>query len=163
MRAVPPRRPIMPHVSFLPPDPLLMEQYSPESAASFRRRKKERAWKWLKDARAEAWADIRTRGYRRAAFWVLLPCWQAGLLWSLITITMFSNLGFYEDSTCRPDGTFSVWGGGYSPWFVDGFFQITLGFGTLDFTQAKIIDIVWDIVCLSRLLFHLPYLGYHRS
>ncbi|KAI0814071.1 hypothetical protein GGR55DRAFT_633933 [Xylaria sp. FL0064] len=35
---------------------------------------------------------------------------------------------------------------GYSYWDISGFFQVTLPLGSFTFTQAKVIDIVWDIV-----------------
>jgi hypothetical protein len=49
------------------------------------------------------------------------------------------------DSACQLDGSFSLYHDvGY--WEISGFFQITLPFGSLTFTQAKVIDIVWDVV-----------------
>ncbi|KAK5655840.1 hypothetical protein OQA88_5379 [Cercophora sp. LCS_1] len=34
----------------------------------------------------------------------------------------------------------------YNWWSFDSFFEITLGFGSLTFTQAKVIDIAWDVL-----------------
>ncbi|KUI64331.1 hypothetical protein VM1G_11137 [Cytospora mali] len=44
---------------------------------------------------------------------------------------------------CAPDGSFSF--EPQSPWKLAWAFQIVLGFGSLTFTQAKVIDVVWDI------------------
>lgn len=45
---------------------------------------------------------------------------------------------------CAPDGSFSL--KPTNPWNPDWAFQIVLAFGSLSFTQAKVVDIVWDIV-----------------
>ena len=34
----------------------------------------------------------------------------------------------------------------YDMWQISNFFQVTLPFGSLSFTQAKVIDITWDVV-----------------
>ena len=62
-------------------------------------------------------------------------------------LAIFSTV-LYSDSNsaCQPDGQFSYVTGRYKAWDASGFFQITLGFGALTFTQAKVIDIIWDIV-----------------
>ncbi|KAL2284946.1 hypothetical protein FJTKL_08497 [Diaporthe vaccinii] len=52
--------------------------------------------------------------------------------------------GYYMSSACLPDGTFSIYEI-YDPWDIYGFFQITSGFGELTFTQAKVVDVVWDV------------------
>jgi hypothetical protein len=43
------------------------------------------------------------------------------------------------DFTLRPDLE--------SPFTAAGFLQITFSFGRMSFGQAKLVDIVWDIVC----------------
>ncbi|KAK5660028.1 hypothetical protein OQA88_13496 [Cercophora sp. LCS_1] len=48
-------------------------------------------------------------------------------------------------SGCRPDDTFSPFIDDYNWWSSNGFFQITLGFGSLTFAQVKIIDIIWNL------------------
>ena len=106
-------------------------------------------WIWFKEARAEAWADIRMSRWR-AARWLLIPCWQAAVLVGIVSISWApATLSQFEDSACRPDGSFRVWGTDYNSWTINGFFQITIGMGTLTFTQAKVIDVAWDIVCQS--------------
>jgi hypothetical protein len=53
---------------------------------------------------------------------------------------------FRTDGVCLPNGDFALYNNTYNPWAPSGFFQITMGFGTLPFSNAKIIDIVWDVV-----------------
>ncbi|KAK7582980.1 hypothetical protein V3481_012274 [Fusarium oxysporum f. sp. vasinfectum] len=55
-----------------------------------------------------------------------------------------------EDTPCQPDGEFRFKGRGefigFNWWAARGFFQITLGWGRLDFGAAKLIDVVWDLI-----------------
>jgi hypothetical protein len=46
---------------------------------------------------------------------------------------------------CGPGGDFNLYSQ-YNPWSVRHMFQITIGFGDLSFSQAKLIDVVWDVV-----------------
>ncbi|KAI1274864.1 hypothetical protein F5Y07DRAFT_371738 [Xylaria sp. FL0933] len=93
--------------------------------------------RYLKAAWREALADVSTR-------WPIffLTLWLGGLFIIIIIITVFLPP---PSSACRPDDTFSPFDG-YSYWDISGFFQVTLPLGTFTFTQAKVIDIVWDIV-----------------
>ncbi|KAK5059893.1 hypothetical protein LTR84_009776 [Exophiala bonariae] len=50
------------------------------------------------------------------------------------------------DEACRPDAGFYVGDTEYNIFASTGFFQITLAFGTLPFSTAKIIDVAWDVV-----------------
>jgi hypothetical protein len=45
----------------------------------------------------------------------------------------------------RPDGTFRYLQT-YNPWATSGLFQITLGFGTMSFSNADLIAVIWDVV-----------------
>ncbi|KAI1843401.1 hypothetical protein JX266_010398 [Neoarthrinium moseri] len=103
-------------------------------------------WTWWEITRAEVVADLRTTGWSRIGLWFSVLCWQGGLLMALVlTPLVLDNPWQYRSSACRPDGSFSTWGPGYNPWNFSDVFQITAAFGTLSFTQAKAIDIVWDI------------------
>lgn len=55
---------------------------------------------------------------------------------------------FWHDSDpevhCAPDGSFSLTP--IDPWSPSWFFQVVLGFGSLNFTLAKAIDLGWGIV-----------------
>lgn len=66
---------------------------------------------------------------------------------ALIVVALYGTLfGSFRGSACQPDGSFSIFPFDYYAWGISGFFQITIGFGSLTFTKAKAIDIVWDIV-----------------
>lgn len=49
---------------------------------------------------------------------------------------------------CQPDGQFNPVVNSYVWWSWDGVFQVTMAFGELSFTQAKVVDIVWDLVVI---------------
>lgn len=53
---------------------------------------------------------------------------------------------FYDNSEehCAPDGSFRL--ESFSLWEPTWFFQVVIGFGSLDFTVVKTIDIIWDVV-----------------
>ncbi|KAH6671497.1 hypothetical protein F5X68DRAFT_264754 [Plectosphaerella plurivora] len=46
---------------------------------------------------------------------------------------------------CQPDSTFRD-DDDYNNWALSGIFQINLRFGSLSFTQAKLIDVAWDVI-----------------
>ncbi|KAH7160999.1 hypothetical protein EDB81DRAFT_783720 [Dactylonectria macrodidyma] len=99
---------------------------------------------WWTEPRREAWADLRAAEWGRGALWFLLLLWMLALVCVVITIPIITSLAVVDVSACRPDGSFSPYTG-YSFWDFSGFFQITLPFGSLTFTQAKVIDIAWDL------------------
>lgn len=81
--------------------------------------------------------------------WILFTLWVLGLLACCFFVPFY--VGMNEISAgdvlweyCAPDGSFSL--EPTNPWKPQWAFQITLAFGSLTFTQAKAIDIVWDIV-----------------
>jgi hypothetical protein len=39
----------------------------------------------------------------------------------------------------------------YNVWAVSGMFQISMGFGAMSFSDAKLLDVVWDVVSQSAL------------
>lgn len=98
----------------------------------------------LRESWREAVRDMRTIRWARGGLWFLFFCWVAGLLTCLIIVPLiWSN--YYMSSACLPDGTFSIYEI-YDVWDIKGFFQITSGFGELTFTEAKVVDVVWDVV-----------------
>lgn len=100
---------------------------------------------WCESHR-QAGEDFRAR-WRRCAAWVFAIFWLTGLLGSLGVISYLTTPKAYSSGTaCQPDGSFSLDAKSFWYWSNSGFFQITLGFGTLSFTQAKAIDIIWDVV-----------------
>jgi hypothetical protein len=34
----------------------------------------------------------------------------------------------------------------YNPWAISGALEITIAFGNLSFADAKLIDVIWDVV-----------------
>lgn len=51
--------------------------------------------------------------------------------------------------TCQPDGRFGL-DSYYNVWDLSGIFQITMGFGALSFSNAKLLDAVWDVVSAPK-------------
>ena len=128
-------------------DPLLMEPYVTGPATPRHRKRNGNApIGLLQGPWQDALGDMRRAGWARGGLWLLFFCWVASLLTTLILVSV-SRSGYYatSSSACLPDGTFSVFRS-YDPWDINGFFQITIGFGELTFTQAKVIDVVWDVV-----------------
>lgn len=91
--------------------------------------------------------DVRGVRWARGGLWFSFICWAGGLLAAIITIPLVGrNFGNLEEaSACQPDGSFNIVGQ-YNAWKINGFFQITAGVGHLNFANAKIIDVCWDVV-----------------
>lgn len=94
----------------------------------------------------QAGKDWRAR-WRQGALWLLAITWIVILLLSFFFLSALPAIHIYNTrSACQPDGSFTPDPSAYRYWSTSGFFQITLGFGNLNFTQAKAIDISWDVV-----------------
>lgn len=89
--------------------------------------------------------DLKSTQWLRGFGWTLGVFWLFGLIVSAIMVGMMSAFTT-TDSACLPDSSFSLRPDTFSMWSSTGFFQITLGGGNLSFAQAKLVDIVWDIV-----------------
>ncbi|KAF2869436.1 hypothetical protein BDV95DRAFT_99821 [Massariosphaeria phaeospora] len=92
--------------------------------------------------------DLRSIRWSRVGFWSLVLSWIVGLMSLIVILGLLSSVSSYGllDSACAPDATFRLEPDTYSHWDSSGFFQITLGVGPLNFSQAKIIDIAWDVL-----------------
>src|SRR5690242_18712624 len=106
---------------------------------------------WLSVQR-QAISDFRARS-GRGCLWMLATLWVCGLTTGFVILCVWSarvSHSWYSSSsrssTCLPDEEFSLRPETYQYWSRSGFFQITLGTGDLTFTQAKAIDVIWDIV-----------------
>jgi hypothetical protein len=102
-----------------------------------------------KTAFQELWDDLRTTRWARAFGWFsFLGIWCGGLVAAIVVIAVssYSPLSFYLLSPCLPDGSFSLRPDLYNPWTTSGAFEITLAFGNLSFANAKLIDVIWDVV-----------------
>lgn len=63
------------------------------------------------------------------------------LIVTIIGPGKFTNI----PGSCHPDGIFR-YSQRYSPWAISGLFQITFGFGSMSFSEAKLIDVTWDLL-----------------
>jgi hypothetical protein len=82
---------------------------------------------------------------------------KAVLLHVVITLAVTSTIGgllfiaigptglVNPPGSCRPDGNFRYYGH-YDPWAPPGILQITISFGPMSFSNAKLIDVIWDVV-----------------
>jgi hypothetical protein len=102
----------------------------------------------LKNANRDLKHDLKNTRWLHGFGWTGGVIWFFGLMASAIYIGVATVMS--TDTACQPDGTFRLHPETYSMWLSSGFFQITLGGGHLTFAQAKVVDIVWDIV--SRLV-----------
>jgi hypothetical protein len=107
--------------------------------------------------------ESRFCGAHRAALQDLKERWRGGLFWTFClsvfvclalclayVLAISEDASFHGLTACRPDGEFSLEPYKYNYWDASGYFQITIGFGTLSFSEAKVVDIVWDIVSLEK-------------
>lgn len=118
---------------------------------------------WL-DSQRQASRDFRSRS-GRGCLWVLASLWFIGLTAGFIFLCVWSTWersDYNLQSACLPDDSFNLWPSTYQYWGNSGFFQITLGGGALTFTQAKAIDVVWDIVSGKEFLIYMAELTLHR-
>ena len=97
----------------------------------------------------EAWADfkvMRVGHYIWRFTNLVLPI--AVIITLCILLRFVSSKNLYPViNACRPDAGFYVGDQPYNIWAIGGFFQITLGFGDFGFSNAKIIDVAWDVRC----------------
>jgi hypothetical protein len=89
--------------------------------------------------------------WRRLGTWTLFFVWLSVLIYAIFVLALWDYHLRWSDrfrlNSCRPDGTFTPFTESYyTSWSPAGFFQITMGFGELSFTQAKVVDIAWDLV-----------------
>lgn len=129
-------------------DPLLLEPYTIGPSTTQRREQDgTAATSILRETWREARRDVCKIRWGRGGLWFLFSLWIVGLLMCMIIMpTIWST--YYISSACLPDGTFSFFAE-YDQWDINGFFQITSGFGELTFTQAKVVDVMWDVVSFS--------------
>lgn len=108
---------------------------------------------WLSSQR-QARADFKARS-GRGCLWVLAFLWFGGLTTGVVLLFAWASYASSARrdgylSTCLPDDSFSLRPETYQYWSNSGFFEITLGSGRLTFTQAKAIDVIWDIVSVLQ-------------
>lgn len=99
----------------------------------------------------ELWDDLRSTGWVRGFGWLsLLVVWVVGLGSAITMVALSGPAASFGDqqsfSACLPDGSFSLQPELYNPFKASHAFEITVAFGNLSFANAKLIDVVWDIV-----------------
>jgi hypothetical protein len=98
-----------------------------------------------RDGHRQAKKDFYAR-WRPCGIWCLAGIWLAALVLGLTSLISGALILSDDSKACTPDGSFTVDPSTYRYFSGSGFFEITLGFGALTFTQAKVIDVVWDVV-----------------
>lgn len=95
----------------------------------------------------EVWADAKTMRIGHFLWRFTNIVGPIGVIVTLsILLRLASSKDLYQiNDACRPDSGFYVGDQAYDLWALNGFFQITLGFGSFDFSQAKIIDVSFDV------------------
>src|SRR5271156_4443104 len=79
-------------------------------------------------------------------------CFVSGVLVALIILPLSGVAYNYIGGDvptfgfCEPNGNFNTGLEPVSVWSPSAAFQITLGFGSMSFSTAKFIDIMWDVV-----------------
>ena len=112
------------------------------------------------DTRDELKHDLKSTRWRPTAAsyftWLGFSIWALGLVVLCIVFPLVIVQTIYLESSevgnwnyCAPDGSFSL--EPTNPWNPDWTFQIVLAFGQLTFSQAKVVDIVWDVVSFYNL------------
>lgn len=122
----------------------------------------ERRPSWIKRCWRDVVSDLRSAPWKRFGKSYLLGVWVFCLVILATTLPLclyLIGLGSSVDfnlvgdsglgpSGCLPNDAFSARSMAYNIFDPSGLFQITHGFGTLTFTQAKVIDLIWDIVSM---------------
>ncbi|KAM7215732.1 hypothetical protein V8F06_008842 [Rhypophila decipiens] len=119
---------------------------------------------WLGQWPRDVLSDLRSAPWTRLAKGYLLAYWLTGLVSVSVTVSLYLSsvsmswmLAFLGPPAltasamrkapgCLPNGEFNARSMRYNVFDPSGLFQITQGFGELSFTQAKIIDVIWDVL-----------------
>ncbi|KAI1779343.1 hypothetical protein F4818DRAFT_247220 [Hypoxylon cercidicola] len=134
----------------LPLDPPIQETPLEEKQPIFRRVFKP-ILKQCNAAYGEVLSDLQSIRWARGGLWSLFGAWILSLL-GLFAALVFTGFApdiassYSETTACRSDNSFNVNTYAYIIWARLGFFEIHLGGGSLTFTEAKVIDISWDII-----------------
>jgi hypothetical protein len=89
----------------------------------------------------ELWNDFKSHPYT-----AVITLWFFALIISIVALCVVTDPSLALVPTpCFPDGSFQL-DGDFSVWKHSDFFEVTLGAGRLSFSEAKLIDVVWDVV-----------------
>ena len=92
--------------------------------------------------------DLKSIGWVGALKWLPFALLLAGLLLltPFLTGPFFFNGYISGYSACDQAGDFTGDQPQENYWAMSNFFKVNVAFGQLSFVQAKIIDVVWDVV-----------------
>ncbi|KAM7193918.1 hypothetical protein V8F20_008188 [Naviculisporaceae sp. PSN 640] len=111
---------------------------------------------WIKRCKHDVFSDLRSAQWKNFGKAYLLGIWVFFLIILATTLpaclyligigyaSYFAHYGL-EPAGCLPNDAFNARSMDYNIFDPSGLFQITHGFGTLSFTEAKVIDLIWDI------------------
>ncbi|KAK5033178.1 hypothetical protein LTS07_003479 [Exophiala sideris] len=116
----------------------------------------------------EGLIDLKTMKWRRNSYLVWMFLWPILPMIALIVVLPIARSPslYHPVDACQPDSGFRVSYDNYNVWGVSGFFQITLRWGLLSYTSAKIISVCWDIIVGrggQAVLVIVSYLVYTRA
>lgn len=140
-------------------DSLIQETFLPEQEQTLACKFKRHVFKVFKEGPREALEDLKSFKSKEGGLYMLFSVWLSGLLVVLSLLAVISSgFGGLSNEGCNPDDTFTPFANNdYSYFSGSGFFQVTLAFGSLTFTKAKVCDIMWDIVshcCYKHAIFN---------
>jgi len=93
----------------------------------------------LRDVRSIKWRSV-------GLAFLYFIVWNGCLATALVFIIIYGRSTSESISGCNPDGSINLSGHGTSVWAPSEWFQINLAGGSLTFSQAKVIDVIWDVV-----------------
>ncbi|KAI1386794.1 uncharacterized protein F4822DRAFT_411246 [Hypoxylon trugodes] len=128
---------------------IIIEPSTPQKKQKFYKRIFQIIWTEWNRARREAWLDLRSIRWKRVGRWTVPTSWTLATLGLFSFLTIYGTLSqSFEptNSACRSDNSFNCNISTYDVWTASGFFEVDIGFGDLTFTQAKVIDVSWDMV-----------------
>lgn len=109
----------------------------------------------------QTWRDVRNFPWRRIGRRCLSGPLMAVLILGLMApVTIMSWFPFavvnYDGGGCSPDGDFlfDMDSSGWTPWTRSSAFAVNIKFGTFTFGTAKLIDVIWDVVCVCASAFY---------
>ncbi|KAK3068362.1 hypothetical protein LTR53_014141 [Teratosphaeriaceae sp. CCFEE 6253] len=114
-------------------------------------------------------ADRKPHHWREEPSDLVLPTLLGAFLPLILTfgavISVSSISGRGDTSGCDPNNQVFLFNAP-SQWRTDYFLSVTLGFGNLDFTTAKLIDVLWDLLfsrCGQALAAWITYKAFSQS
>lgn len=125
-----------------PRSPTYVSVQNPKDAGKPKRRPVRKA---VADAGRQAWSDLRSIRWARFGLWTLYWSFLVAIPTAIMAVSFTRGGGFYN-TRCLPRDSFSPLPERYNFWDISGFFDIALAFGPLSFTNAKIIDVSWQLV-----------------